>query len=86
MHRLTFPAPYLRPSTARALLDAAAGHATVRSERSVIAEPYLLELEHFHDCVSREHACRTSAEHARADLALLRDAFQLAASNEERHG
>jgi predicted dehydrogenase len=71
VRRLRFPAPYLRqsPTSYTALRRDPRGgvERTFRSWRG----SYARQLEHFHACVTRGVPCRTPAEQARADIALL---------------
>jgi predicted dehydrogenase len=76
IRRLSFPAPYVRPSAAECELTLAAGAQrwstrTVRGYR----DAYVAELEHFHDCVTAGAICRTPVEQARRDIALLTELF-----------
>ncbi|MEA2408058.1 MAG: hypothetical protein QOE69_2177 [Thermoleophilaceae bacterium] len=78
VHRLTFPAPYLRQApTVLESIGASAG-ATTRSVEHALHESYMAELEHFHDCIARGVRCETPAEQARADIEALQQAFVLA--------
>jgi predicted dehydrogenase len=75
IHRLRFPAPYLREHpTAYEVLGAAEG-ADVFSRRTRIGDSYLAALEHFHACIRDGAESQTPPEQARLDLIALRDAF-----------
>jgi predicted dehydrogenase len=78
VHRLTFPAPYLRQ--APTVLETIAGRdgATTRSVQHALHESYMAELEHFHDCIAAGAPCETPAEQARADIKALERAFAVA--------
>jgi predicted dehydrogenase len=79
VHRLTFPAPYLRQaSTVLETIGARAG-TTVRSVERALHESYMAELEHFHDCIVAGVPCETPPEQARVDIEALQRAFPLAA-------
>ena len=75
VHELEFPAPYdFDAPVTHAVVDAPSGSARARVER-LVNHAYVAELEHFHDCVVAGVPCRTPAEQATRDLALLRDLF-----------
>lgn len=75
IHELTFPAPYHgeAPITHRVTLGTGGAHEVRR--RSFVEDPFALELEHFHDCITSGATCRTPAEQGRRDLVVLRDLF-----------
>jgi predicted dehydrogenase len=77
VHRLTFPAPYLRQAPTLLETTAAADGATTSSAETVLHESYLAELEHFHECVTAGVPCATPPEQARLDIQALQDAFVL---------
>jgi predicted dehydrogenase len=79
VHRLTFPAPYLRQAPTVLETTGARAGATTRSVEQALSESYMAELEHFHDCVALGVPCETPAEQARADIEALQQAFLLAA-------
>ena len=75
VHELEFPAPYdFDAPVEHSIVDAPSGAARARVER-LANHAYVAELEHFHDCVTGGVACRTPAEQAAKDLAVLRDVF-----------
>jgi predicted dehydrogenase len=73
---LEFPAPYVlhAPTRYRRSAGGDGGHLT-RTFGSW-REPYRLQLEHFHACVTAGAACRTPPEQARADIELLSRLFE----------
>jgi predicted dehydrogenase len=76
LHRLTFPAPYQRPSAATHEHAAATAPGTWRTRTtSGYADAYVRQLEHFHACVTTGARCRTAAADARRDLELLTDLY-----------
>jgi predicted dehydrogenase len=76
LHRLTFPAPYQRPSAATHQHTAATAPGTWRTRTtSGYADAYVRQLEHFHACVTTGAPCRTPAADARRDLELLTAIF-----------
>jgi predicted dehydrogenase len=74
VHRLSFPAPYQRPSAARHVHTSATGSGrwTAAATRGY-ADAYTRQLEHFHACVTAGAPCRTPVAQARRDIALLTD-------------
>lgn len=75
IHRLRFPAPYLRehPASHEVLAGADGADAFARSAR--IGDPYRAAFEHFAACIHEGVEPRTPPEQARLDLVALRDAF-----------
>jgi len=75
VHELEFPAPYAFDAPVRhSIVDAPRGAARSRVER-LANHAYVAELEHFHACLTGGAPCRTPAEQAAKDLAVLRDVF-----------
>jgi predicted dehydrogenase len=76
IHRLRFPAPYLRehPTTHEVRSTGGAGVDRL-TQGAKIGDSYRASLEHFHDCIHGRAECRTPPEQARLDLIALRDAF-----------
>ena len=79
IHRLTFPAPYLRQAPTLLESTGARAGATTRSAEASLSESYVAELEHFHDCIALGVACETPPEQACVDIEALQRAFGLAA-------
>jgi hypothetical protein len=80
VHRLSFPAPYQRPSAATHLHTAGgAGRWTATASRGY-ADAYARQLEHFHACATAGAACRTPVAQARRDIALLTDLLHAGAA------
>jgi predicted dehydrogenase len=77
IHELELPAPYHTDAPARHRVTTGAGGVAARSERAFVDDPYLAELEHFHDCVVGGDPCRTPPEQARRDMAVLRELFRV---------
>jgi predicted dehydrogenase len=75
IHELAFPAPYFPQAPITHRIAAGAGPADELRGSSFVEEPFVAELEHFHDCIVRGDTCRTPPQQARRDLALLRDLF-----------
>lgn len=75
IHRLTFPAPYLRQAPTVLESTAARDGATTTSLETSLSESYVAELEHFHECITRGVACETPPEQARVDIEALQRAF-----------
>jgi predicted dehydrogenase len=71
VHRLSFPAPYQRPSAAAHVHTAAAAGGWTAAAARGYADAYARQLEHFHACVTTGVPCRTPAAQARRDIALL---------------
>ena len=82
IHRLTFPAPYLRqaPTLLESTVRARRRDDEVR--RGALSESFVAELEHFHDCIALGVACETPPEQARVDIEALQRAFGLAADEQ----
>jgi predicted dehydrogenase len=76
VHRLRFPAPYLRhcPTLYERTSERDGRSHTERWESW--AESFVTELVHFHDCVRLGHACRTPPHQAARDLELLAQIFK----------
>jgi hypothetical protein len=76
---LEFPSPWLRQSPTRYERSGAQGAARAATSFESAEEAFVRELVHFHDCVTKDTACRTPPEQARVDIALLTDMFLAAA-------
>lgn len=76
VHRLRFPAPYLRhcPTLYERTSERDGRSHTERWESW--DESFVAELVHFHDCVRLGHACRTPPQQAARDLELLTQIFK----------
>jgi predicted dehydrogenase len=78
VHRLRARAPYLRHEPATLSTSTRDGEASTRSISRSEQDPFVAELEHFAACIAGSADCETPPEQARADIALLTDAFQRA--------
>ena len=73
IHRLAFPAPYLRHAPATYERSDGSRGANLRRRWRAWGERYARQLDHFHACVTGAEACRTPPSQARRDIALLLD-------------
>ncbi len=78
VHRLRGGAPYLRHEPATLSTSARDGELSVQSLSQSERDPFVAELEHFAACIAGSARCETPPEQARADIALLTDAFRRA--------
>jgi predicted dehydrogenase len=67
VHELEFPVPYDVAAPVR--------HRISGAESKIVADPYVVELEHFYDCIAAGEPCLTPPRQAARDLAILRDLF-----------
>lgn len=82
IHRLRFPAPYLRQLPTVYEVSAGVDGRRRETQTEKVADSYRASLEHFHECVTEGVECRTPPEQARLDLLALRDAFLTRAAAE----
>jgi predicted dehydrogenase len=71
IRRLTFPSPYLKSSPT--LYERVEGTTTTVFRR--YEESFRRELQHFHECIAGDAACRTPPEQARLDIDVLTRMF-----------
>ena len=82
VHRLHFPAPYLRQQpTVHEIVSASEQQHRVE-RRATVGDSYRAELEHFYGCVTDGVACLAPPEQGRLDIATLRDLFLADGSGE----